>query len=419
MAPIAQVKNEKNESFPLLAPKLGLEAETGSPEANSKKPHALSSKTAHSSRWAGLGLTTAFLVLVLVTSVLRRERSIPDKRKLRIAFLGNSMFYFNDHPRFFAALTNESITQNSCLHGGASISSLVAGGNGMFPQFQTDKAALMTYKNHTVYDYGACTVQQLLTGQPKFNTTEWKLAEEDRMKNPCSEDQGYASYSAHYFHKRKHHKWDYIIINDNTRNPARRASRHAALTTLEQEYVPWLKQLKAVPIFLWTHAYSVESTPNRNMTGLDDVANFTSLTGVGLRAYVDLLKQHLPEEQTPRIAPSGLAFLTVYEENIDMWHKLFHNADHLHASPHGSYLQGLVLHHTVFGKLPDKSFSIRKDMGSFWSNARMMQHAWEPANPMLDEADAGYLYGIAERVMEKGHVPASYIDYQNGEVANV
>lgn len=415
MAPIAQVKNE---SSPLIVPKLELDAERGSPLANSKKPHALSSKTAYFFRWAGIGLVTAFLVLVLVTSVSGRVLSIRDKEKLRIAFLGNSMFYFNDHPRFFAALTNESITQNSCLHGGASIPSLVTGGNGMFPQFQTDKAALMTYKNHTVYDYGACTVQQLLTGKAKFNITEWKLFDEDMMKNPCSEDDVYAHYSAKYFHKPKHHQWDYIIINDNTRNPARRASRHAALITLEQEYVPWLKQIKAVPIFLWTHAYTVESTPTRNMTGLDDVANFTSLTGVGLRAYVDLLKQYLPEEQAPRIAPSGLAFLTVYEENRDMWHALFHNADHLHASPHGSYLQGLVLYHTVFGKLPEKSFCIRKDMGSFWSNARMMQHAWEPPNPMLDEADADYLYGIAERVMEKGHVPASYIDYQNGEVAN-
>jgi hypothetical protein len=86
-------------------------------------------------------------------------------------------------------------------------------------------------------------------------------------------------------------------------------------------------------VFLWTHAYSVESTERRNMTGLEDVANFKSLTGVGVRAYVDLLKVLLPVE--PRIAPIGLAFLVVFEEDIDLWHQLFHNADHLHASPLG------------------------------------------------------------------------------------
>ena len=69
------------------------------------------------------------------------------------------------------------------------------------------------------------------------------------------------------------------------------------------------------------------------MTGLEDVANFTSLTRVGYQAYVDLLKSYLPKKQALRIGPVGLAFLTVYEEDFDLWEKLFHS-DHLHARPH-------------------------------------------------------------------------------------
>ena len=37
------------------------------------------------------------------------------------------------------------------------------------------------------------------------------------------------------------------------------------------------------------------------------------------------------------IAPVGLAFLTIWEENYGFWNsKLFH-IDRIHASPHGTY----------------------------------------------------------------------------------
>ena len=44
----------------------------------------------------------------------------------------------------------------------------------------------------------------------------------------------------------------------------------------------------------------------------------------------------------------------------------------------------------------------------------MMQHANEPPNPIPTQDDAEYLYRVAERVV-KGHVPKSFIHYQNGE----
>jgi len=47
-----------------------------------------------------------------------------------------------------------------------------------------------------------------------------------------------------------------------------------------------------------------------------------------------------------------------------------------------------------------------------------MQHAWEPANPMIHVEAAVYLYGAAERIMVDGEVPKSFIEYRNGEVAD-
>ena len=205
-------------------------------------------------------------------------------------------------------------------------------------------------------------------------------------------------------------------MNDNTRNPARAKSRAHSLQFLEQFYVPWLLETKATPVFLWPHAYSVASTPTRSMTGLEDVANFTSLTGVGYNEYAKLLQSYLPEEQTPRIAPVGLAFLLVHEEDPAIWATLFHS-DHIHASPSGTWLQGCIVYATLFGELPPRDGVVRPNMTYLWKTARMMQHAWEPANPFPDAATASYLYRVAERIMIEGERPTSWVDYPNGEVA--
>jgi hypothetical protein len=234
------------------------------------------------------------------------------------------------------------------------------------------------------------------------------------------------------------------VINDNTRNPARRSTRAHALQILERHYVPWLLETGSVPVFLWTHAYVPDYAcgeknatrnapspppppppPPRNMSGLEDVAIFTSLTHAGIRAYVDLLGSHLPPAQHPRIAPVGLAFLVVYEEDVELWKTLFH-CDNLHASPSGSFLQGCVVHHALFGTMPDRRVALGDGGGddadatiaSLWKRARMMQHAWEPPNPLPDADTAEYLYRVAERVTMEGHVPKSYIDYQNGEMVD-
>lgn len=373
--------------------------------------------------WILTAGTIVAAVLLMMAHQGQQATSPVWNEETTIAFLGNSMLYFNDFPRFFQRFSagTHKVVQNSCLHGGGSIPSLFMEGNGMFPQFQTPEAVLTEVGDHTIYDYGACTVQQLLTGtDPRLDDPGYAVPEDTNntnVLNPCREDPVYLDYAEEYF-RNQQIVWNYIVINDNTRNPALGSSRARSLQFLEQFYVPWFKQTGAVPVFLWTHAYSVESTPTRNMTGLTDVANFTSLTGAGYREYVKLLKLYLPEKtQAPRIAPVGLAFLMVYEERQDVWATLFHS-DQIHASPSGTFLQGCIIYHTLFGEMPRRDWVVRHDMEFFWKRARMMQHAWEPPNPMVDYPTAEYLYSVAERIMVEGEVPASYIDYQNGEVAD-
>ena len=362
------------------------------------------------------------------------------------------MFYFNDFPRFFENMCDHEIVQNSCLHGGASIPSLLIEGNAMYPQFCTPNALLgQDGDGNPIYDFGACTVPQLLLGyddrlhDPGYavpvndetninGTTSSTSTGVMEMSNPCHAEAAYLEYaietfSSHVTTNPSGH-WDYVMINDNTRNPAQAHTRAHALQTIERFYVPWFLETGATPVFLWTHAYtpategecSTTTTANspqnnkRDMTGLEDVANFTSLTRVGYQAYADLLQLYLPRAQHPRIAPVGLAFLVVHEENFETWQRLFH-CDGIHASPSGTFLQGCIIYHTLFGTMPDHDFVVRKNMPSLWKRARMMQHVWEPSNPFPDEETAEYLYTVAERVMNEGYVPKSFINYQNGEVA--
>jgi hypothetical protein len=256
---------------------------------------------------------------------------------ISVAFVGNSMQYFNDFPRLMQALSNGTISQNSCLHGDATIRTLLHTGNGMARKFKTanavvDDADLYVYNNMdddtsiVIHDYGACTVRQLLIGEdsrlpdqdqvnnyaddyfnPADDDNEYYI---DDGTNPCFEDEYYLSYLESRY-KDEPPKWDYIVINDNTRSPARNNTRQRSLEELEASYVSWLLETGATPVFIVTHAYW---TGWRDMSGLEDVPTFTSLTYMGYREYAALLEKYLPPSQKPRLAPVAIAFLTVWEE---------------------------------------------------------------------------------------------------------
>jgi hypothetical protein len=358
---------------------------------------------------------------------------------ISVAFVGNSMQYFNDFPRLMQALSNGTISQNSCLHGDATIRTLLHTGNGMARKFKTanavvDDADLYVYNNMdddtsiVIHDYGACTVRQLLIGEdsrlpdqdqvnnyaddyfnPADDDNEYYI---DDGTNPCFEDEYYLSYLESRY-KDEPPKWDYIVINDNTRSPARNNTRQRSLEELEASYVSWLLETGATPVFIVTHAYW---TGWRDMSGLEDVPTFTSLTYMGYREYAALLEKYLPPSQKPRLAPVAIAFLTVWEENYPFWLKLFH-IDEVHASPLGSYLQGCVVYHTLYGRMPPKDQALRQDMSNLWLHARRMQPDTHRSNPFPTLEQATYLYHVADRVC-KGYLPKSLIVYKNGEASD-
>jgi len=259
---------------------------------------------------------------------------------LRVAFLGNSILYFNDCPRLLESMIGVDDTmelhQDSCLRGGANLGSLLLEGNGMQEKFAGE-------------DKGSQTVEDLL----------------------CESS------------------WDYVVMNDYTQNPARAEGRASTVAVL-RSYAELFKRHcpKAVPVFLQTAAYR---RPTKGSEDLGSVEEFTRRLFEGYQEYVHALKAC---GMTALIAPVGNAFLAVYHENREMWSKLFY-VDDLHPSPHGSFLEACVLHWTITGRGPP--VRILDDVPSLWSRARYMQRpAFTCPLPTKDEAE--YLMGVAARL---------------------
>jgi hypothetical protein len=274
---------------------------------------------------------------------------------------------------------------------------ILKSGSGMYDKFNTQNAL----NDDGVYDYGACTVKQLLLGYDEdlenqvFNNGEPVYI--DDGTNPCLRDPSYLTYlNTHSFSKREPPRWDYVVINDITRGPGRPWNRAAGMNILQDAYIPWFQETGVTPIFFDTHGYLTDERDLKN------VPTFTSLTYFGYKKYSTLVAQFLPDSQSPRIAPVGIAFLTVWEENRGLWYKLFHSFDLMHASTSGTFLTGCVIHYTIFNLMPDRRVVFRnRDVSDLWSKARVLHEL----PPSLGEAY--YLYDVAERVMRLGHRPKS------------
>jgi hypothetical protein len=327
------------------------------------------------------------------------------------------------------ALSGGHITQNSCLHGNANLETILTWGNGMYKIWSAG-AARVYNDDYTVWDFGACTVHQLLFGYDDTLETKVELYMMGNYSdmfgnnnddfstyidgsNPCVQDENYYAWLKRQYADKGTPHFNYIVINDNTRSPARNDTRAQSLDILSHTYVKWFKTTGAVPILMSTYGYW---TPYRDMGGLDDVPTFTSLTYEGYRQYADLLTQKLPSHLAPRIAPVGHAFLLVWEENYELWEKLFH-VDKIHASPLGTFLQGCVVYYTIFGVMPPIEIALRSDMSALWDNARRFQPSDHRRMPFPTQEEATYLYNVALRIVQYKVIPRTFIEYQNGEAS--
>lgn len=283
----------------------------------------------------------------------------------------------------------------------------------MYNRWQTSEAALTADNGYTgyatLYDYGACSVHQLISGKDQYiEYGNDNKAYYNDGNNACIMDENYLDYISTKYYKDPP-SWDYVVLVDQSKRMASYSGRYDTLDALVSVYAPLLEKSGAVPVIVDTHAFWSSST---NMTGLSDIPTFTKMIYEGLEDYVDALSAELPEEQTPIVAPVGMVYLTIWEEDFDVWKTLFLN-DQMHASLAGSYLLAVTLYTTLFRHLPKREFAIPATMETLFANSRKLV-GQGLSYPSRDEAT--YLQNVVKRVVLKGHVPQSFTDAADEEV---
>jgi hypothetical protein len=299
-----------------------------------------------------------------------------NKRGARVAFIGNSIQYFNDTPRFLTNLsrqTNSYATipdkpydafiecQDSCFRGGVSLVGVWQQGNAMLKHGYASNAAIsgIDEDGNNIYDVGAPTVQDLM-----------------RQK-----------------------EWDFVVMNDHTQGPARVETREATIDILVEKYAPLISKSQAVPVVIETAAYRYRGI--NNSQDLGTTQEFQQKVKEGVQKYIEVLRANLPSSISPLLAPVGAAYLYVHDNDLELWEQLFDSFDNFHPSPKGTFLQGCVLFYTMFSCLPPLP-STEQDMIVLWKDARMMNcvgrtEGYETMSlPSVEEAN--YLCHVAEVV---------------------
>lgn len=374
-------------------------------------------------RVAALGITLVLGSSLLLSSPLDFHSSV------RLAIIGNSLVYYNDLPRLLEAMAQGRLKQDSCLHGNADFSSHLWYGNGMYSKWQTGRARVADTEEQ-IFDFGACTVQELLFGEDErlgevwaSNTTNetsvaktaWEYELVDDRSNPCLMDKSYMEYREARFLEQGRPQWDFVLMNDNTRSPCCTEQRNSSMKLLADVYLPWFKEIEATPIFMVTYSYWASQ---RDMSGLIDIPTFASLTYNGYLEYFQLAQDYLPSHLKPRMAPVGLAFLLVWEENPTIWKQLMHY-DEIHLSPSGTFLEACVVYHTIFGMLPDPSvYGGPEGPEYLWKYARRMDPVEDVYKAFPTRQIADYLYHIAVRICVRKEIPRSLEFYATDTSVN-
>lgn len=408
-----------------------------------------------------------------------------ESEEIQVAFIGNSYMYVNDIPRVMESISSHKITQQSVINTAAGLGTLLKCGNGMYELWDTDKAedvwgeldysSITNGDDYELYDYGFCTVPQLLEGYDAYlSYRNMNGVYYSSGTNPCFMDEYYMAIVQRQSAKNPMY-FDYVVLNDQTKRMANEDAREDSLDALVQAYAVLIKSAKAKPILVDTHAYLMEdgnstlwaqyrqwrkqqhklygysdlqevaeeeaeddyveeqeqnqnnkngnnNNNNNNQQEAewwkrkdpDDIAQFTSDIYQGLYEYAEVLKMLLPSYQEPRIAKIGMTYLAIYEDNIEEWFKLFAD-DMIHASPHGSYLFAVVLYSTIYGHMP-KPVETDNDVRKLFVNSRAM-FGENLRYPTVEEAN--YLRKWARKVQLHGYVPKKFKQPQYREEPNM
>ncbi len=367
--------------------------------------------------WFGLSKTTQVAIMAgaavgtvgVIALVAAGGRAPAFPAHINVAFVGNSYFYVNDLPRVVEEMGGGHITQDSVIHTQANILQILMAGNGMYNKWATRSAmangvAFETSEGNTayLYDMGACSVPQLLTGVDETITAGNAMGSFiDDGENPCFQEDAYREYQAQ---KGLNHGWDYLVLSDMSKNMVFADTRELTLMAFNYTYAPLLKEKNISPIIVQPHAFATYESSGSELT---DLVTFTEKIMDGAVIYKQYLNKRIGLFAQAHVAPVGNAFLAVYEESTDVWSKLFLD-DGIHPSAHGTFLYGCIIYATMTGYMPSYKRVVVDDMENsvIFSTARRLQASESQAGyPTKDEAD--FLYKIAKKVALRGYTPSS------------
>ena len=280
---------------------------------------------------------------VEVESTSRQNQSSDDiyESTIRVAHLGNSIQYYNDFSRLLGHLLRKryhNVIQDSCLRGGATLTSLAEKGNDMAQKFHSPAAL----RSDGSFDVGSPTVADVLS-----------------------------------------QKWDFVIMNDYTQGPARIDTKTKSIETLQSIYLPQLSgadvNLSPTVIFIMTAAYR---RPTKHSSELGSFDEFTAKLNAGYAEYQAMIPGS-------KVAPGGLAYQHLHQRYPKVWEGLYAHDD-FHPSPHGTLLYAYIVFSIITDSVPPLEYSY-----DWWKTARYMQPPDEEPLPLPTSEEAKFLRQIA------------------------
>jgi len=256
----------------------------------------------------GLLLGGGMLATICLTAILtigftllwneEAPKQAEECAQFRVAFIGNSLTYYNDLPHLVRHLLQRNINTTigsgtvevkACLHGG---SSLVR----TFSEGSREKDA-----EHIGGHDMVPTIEELLTDECGF---------------------------------------DVVVLQDHTQSPAIDASRTLTKEGLATNYTPLLLQNAGVrpslTILYQTWAYSNTSSVDEV---IGDFEEYTEKLEEGYNAYQEVLVE---QGLDAIVAPVGRAFQRIKEKDEALWMELY-RADYKHPRPPGTFLAGTLI----------------------------------------------------------------------------
>jgi hypothetical protein len=309
---------------------------------------------------------------------------------VHLVYFGNSMLLMNDCPGVIKSMI-EQVSKNTSLlssssssvtetRSSSSSSSLSL--TNVISETCLRKGATLTslfekHKCNVVRDYVTITHNTIIDNSTSSNSTRTQQQQQEIEQTIFTFKKDNSIY----------HNWDYIIMNDQSQNPARNDTRYMSIETIKRLYGPLAimnkpGKLLPIPILIQTPAYRIRGVMDTTDLGTFD--NFTNSIAYGIIQYKyafdeillsssssnqqQLLSTSSYVEESSvstisqsnsmidggaRIAEVGIAYQYIRNTDNTLYKKLYQKGD-FHPSKYGTWLQSCIIFITMFHiKPPD------------------------------------------------------------------